>query len=111
MVVSSMQLIWRLRPPTSGPISECHLIEDSLCIVYEGHTESSHLFIDAAAAMETAVLLKAALYTDGWTDADRIERWQRPLTAARMAPLLGSARLWIGCLLMAGAVLLVSSAA
>ena len=103
-----MQLIWRLRPPTSGPISECHLIDDSLRIVLEGHTEASHVFIDADAAMKTAALLKTGLYADGWTDADRIERPQRPLPAARMAPMLGSARVWLGCL-VAGSVLLVLS--
>ena len=103
-----MQLIWRLRPPTSGPISECHLIEDSLRIIFEGHPEALHEFMDAAAATKTAAMLKASLYVDGWTDVDRIERWQRPQPSARMAPMLGSARVWLGCL-MAGSVLLVLS--
>jgi hypothetical protein len=74
-----MQLIWKLRPPTSGPISECRLIEDSLRIGFEGHTEALHHFIDAAAATKTGTMLKASLYADGWTDADRIERRQRSL--------------------------------
>jgi len=105
-----MQLIWRLRPPTSGPISECHLIDDSLRIGLEGHTEASHVFIDADAAMKTAALLKTGLYADGWTDADRIERWQRPQLASRKPPMLGSALMWLGCLMMAGSVLVVLSA-
>jgi hypothetical protein len=105
-----MQLIWRLRPPTSGPISECHLIDDSLRIVLEGHTEASHIFIDAAAAMKTAALLKTGLYEDGWTDADQIERWRRPLLTSRKPQIFGGALMWLGCLMTAGSVLVILSA-
>jgi hypothetical protein len=60
--------------------------------------------------MKTATQLKAGLYADGWTDVGRIERWPGPLPAGRMTPMLGSARVWLGCLMVASSAYLVLTA-
>jgi hypothetical protein len=77
-----MQILWRLRSPFSGQVSECHLIERSravyeLRIVVQGGDKSAPAstgFSNIDEATRTAAAVAGALRADGWSDAHEDEQ-------------------------------------
>ena len=74
-----MQLLWRLRSPFSGQVSECHVIERSklvyeLRIVIQGGEKSATAFSSINEAIQMAGAVAGALRADGWADASEDEQ-------------------------------------
>ena len=69
-------MLWRLRCPSSGQVTECQLFDHSpisseLRIVHapQGLTTASTRFSDTESATKAAGVIGDAFRGDGWTDA------------------------------------------
>jgi hypothetical protein len=68
-----MLVLWRLRSPFSGQVTECYLIEATrelhIVDLAQDRTTASSRFTTTAGAMTNAAALAGALLADGWTSA------------------------------------------